>query len=76
MVISKAHSTSIKQSSSYFLMTNYYIHLIDIKETTTHKGIGPQKKNRNSTLSTSQVYKGGFSMPVSRTLKKNVTYDY
>ena len=25
-------------------MTNYYIHLIDIKETTTHKGIGPQKK--------------------------------
>ena len=46
MVISKAHSTSIKQSSSYFLMTNYYIHLIDIKETTTHKGIGPQKKQK------------------------------
>ena len=25
---------------------------------------------------TSQVYKGGFSMPVSSTLKKKVTYDY
>lgn len=50
-------------------------YIIDIKGTTAHKGLA-QYEIENSTLATVQVYKGGFSMPVPRTLKKNATYDY